>query len=125
MEKLKPDKQASNRLNNSNIAKEGEPYRWKPGVSGNPNGRPPNEMSITAQLRKILEEKNGQGYEIVAKSIYRTLKDLDEKHSASILKDAQDRLEGKAPDVLTITPDSKITFTVRYEDEEKETNVPT
>ncbi len=34
---------------------------WKPGESGNPNGRPPNENSITFWLKKLLNDPNGGG----------------------------------------------------------------
>lgn len=99
--------------------------KFKPGQSGNPKGRKPNELCITSILRKKLEENEGAGYEEIVESILSVLKNLDDRASASMLKDIMDRLEGKAPDVLTITPDSKITFNVRYEGEEKETEVPT
>ena len=29
---------------------------WIPGVSGNPNGRPPKDKTITGEIKKILEE---------------------------------------------------------------------
>jgi hypothetical protein len=35
-----------------------EAYRWKPGQSGNPGGRPRGE-SITAKLRRVLEQEHG------------------------------------------------------------------
>ena len=44
-----PDKQVKNT--------EGiEPYKWKPGQSGNPSGRPPLGTSLTELMRKFLEE---------------------------------------------------------------------
>jgi hypothetical protein len=32
---------------------------WKPGQSGNPRGRPKDEFSVTAELRKILRQPAG------------------------------------------------------------------
>jgi len=33
-----------------------EQYKWQPGQSGNPNGRPPNPLSLTNRLRQHLDE---------------------------------------------------------------------
>ncbi len=38
--------------NNPNLAKLGEPYRWKTGQSGNPSGRPKNHKSVAGLFRK-------------------------------------------------------------------------
>lgn len=34
-----------------------KPYQFKPGKSGNPNGRPKGAKSLTTQLKKMLEAK--------------------------------------------------------------------
>ena len=39
------------------IPKAMEKYKWKPGVSGNPNGRPPNPRVLSDTYREVLEYK--------------------------------------------------------------------
>jgi hypothetical protein len=41
--------------NNPNIAKDGKPYRWKKGQSGNPSGRPKSK-TLSDAYRSKLEE---------------------------------------------------------------------
>jgi len=45
MKKKVPDKQVKNR----------KPGTWPPGVSGNPAGRPPDDRSLAAALREIVD----------------------------------------------------------------------
>lgn len=52
----KPDKLVKRKLGNPNIVEAGKPYRWLPGQSGNPNGRPPNKKYLSEIARELLEE---------------------------------------------------------------------
>lgn len=104
----------------------GNTIGWQPGQSGNPDGSPKKGSSITMEQREMLTQVcpyDAKGRTWLEYLCDRGLIQIAEKPEA--MRDFKDRTEGKAPDVLTITPDSKITFNVRYEDEEKETNVPT
>lgn len=49
--KSKPKKSATKRKLPARLEK----HKWKPGQSGNPNGRPTNALSLTHLLRKHLE----------------------------------------------------------------------
>jgi len=42
------------RPGNPNLGKEGEPYRWKPGQSGNPKGRPKGQKTLAPIVRDVL-----------------------------------------------------------------------
>lgn len=79
-------------------------YQYKPGESGNPNGRPKGE-SITAKLRKILEEvsPDGRTYaDIIAKEIVNNILDqggnLKHGFNTPLLRELLERVEGKIPD---------------------------
>jgi hypothetical protein len=62
-------------------------YRWKPGHSGNPKGRP-RRRPITEQLEKIFED-NKQG-ELLAKSIGKWAR----KGSIGHVREIMDRVDG-------------------------------
>lgn len=104
----------------------GNPSSWQPGQSGNPAGSPKKGESITMEQREMLNQpcpydaKERTWLEYLCE---KGLIQISEKPEA--MRDFKDRTEGKAPDVLTITPDSKITFNVKYEGKESETDVPT
>jgi len=69
------------------------PYQWKPGQSGNPNGRPKGE-SLTAKLRRVLEtEHNGRAIaDLIAERIVKEA--LSGKFPFA--KELLDRLDGLA-----------------------------
>lgn len=74
----------------------GNPYAWRPGVSGNPNGRPKGSKAGSAALRKLarqfLDPKTGLCAEemIAAKLIAKAL-DGD----LGAIKEFYDRTEGR------------------------------
>lgn len=69
-------------------------YRWKPGQSGNPGGRPKGR-SITARLRALLEQEHG-GKQLADLVAERFLKDVLQGKLGH-LKEMLDRLEGPVP----------------------------
>ena len=66
---------------------------WKPGQSGNPKGRPVGSVSLTAALKRELQEHPENIDSIVAKWI-EGAKEGDSKARDTII----DRIEGKIPD---------------------------
>jgi len=47
-----------------------EPYKFKPGQSGNPSGRPKGSVSIRTEVRKLLQEAAKEGTaDTVAKAL--------------------------------------------------------
>ena len=68
---------------------------WKPGESGNPNGRPKNENSLSNLLRKELEETDPDtglaNKEVIAKALVR----LARGDNLAAIEKIFDRLEGK------------------------------
>ena len=66
---------------------------WQPGQSGNPKGRPVGSVSLTAALKRELQEHPENIDSIVAKWI-EGAKEGDSKARDTII----DRIEGKIPD---------------------------
>jgi hypothetical protein len=86
------------------------PYRWKPGQSGNPGGRPKND-SITSRLRRVLASEHN-GREIADLIAERLIKEaLSGKFP--FLKELLDRTEGAALERHRVTLSPLETFTDR------------
>ncbi len=98
------------------VAEGGNLIPFKPGVSGNPAGSPKHNLIITSQVRKILEADAGGGKtvaEIVAGVIVKKLReDEHSKGYATLLKDQQDRLEGKVTEQIAVTQKTTVRFIV-------------
>ncbi len=67
-----------------------DPYKYKPGESGNEGGRPKGK-SITAELRKLLDEG------VTAKELAKVLVAMS-KDDLAALKELIDRTDGKVID---------------------------
>lgn len=76
----------------------GAPYRWKPGQSGNPSGRP-KKKPITEIFEKILED--GGNIEDISKAVMETLKTKG-MAKVLLLDKMADRVEGKVKDELDV-----------------------
>ncbi|KKN64744.1 hypothetical protein LCGC14_0488760 [marine sediment metagenome] len=88
--------------NNSNL-KAGEPHRWKPGESGNPNGRPKN--SVTAMLKNASEEDR--------KAIADKVIELAKEGKIEAIREYIDRTDGKVPSELKVEGEILITPNMR------------
>lgn len=101
----KPDKQVNSRLAEARVE-----TQWKPGQSGNPAGRPKNELSITNLMRLKLDdvptEIMGQPY--TGEKMWRELIAEAALGGAALgqsayTKEILDRLEGRVTDKLDAT----------------------
>ena len=77
--------------------------KWKPGQSGNPGGRPKSEVSITAILRRMAEERRGKDARTraqeLADKIWETALSGDRMTSEYLV----DRLDGKAQESMALS----------------------
>lgn len=70
------------------------PYRYKPGQSGNPSGRPKND--VAREIAKAIFENNREGaYNALAKALM--------KGSAQVFKELADRAYGKVTEKHELT----------------------
>ena len=105
----KPDSSKADRI---------APYRWKPGESGNPAGRPPSEAALSDDLRSRLAEKvpGDKQHRTYAQKIACRLVEAALRGSVSAAALIADRVEGKPPQSLTGANGSPlIPTTVTYE----------
>ena len=84
------EEQRTNReKSNANLIK------YKPGESGNPGGKPAGK-SITAELRKMIDE--GNTAEEIAKVLIDLAKSIGTRGQVPAIKELLERTEGKVPD---------------------------
>ncbi len=93
-----PEKQGNKRLPNG---------RFPKGVSGNPNGRPKKKGSIIEILEQMIEEQAPGTDEtfktMIARNILLTILDRRDKNHVELLKEALNRLYGKAKESVEIS----------------------
>ena len=63
---------------------------WKPGQSGNPNGRPPKGLALTDVMREMLEKNPEIKQEILKKLLAGAA-----KGDLAFIKEVLDRIDGK------------------------------
>ena len=68
-----------------------EPYQWKPGQSGNPNGRPPNSRKLESYVSQVLDEEvNGvRRIEVLSRVI---VDEMINGRNTALTKSIMDRL---------------------------------
>lgn len=87
--------------------------RWKPGQSGNPNGRPPKAKSLTDLLRNRVAAKGPDGkpnMEAITDKVMQ-LALAGERWAVELI---YDRLEGKPAQALELTGDEAKPVIFRY-----------
>ena len=103
---LSQEQRTSRAISNANL----KPYQ--PGESGNPGGRQKGE-SITAQLRKLLNETDREGKsnaEKIAELLIREAQKPNSRHLAALIKEILDRTEGKVLDTHKIEGDVPVSI---------------
>ena len=93
-------------------------HRWRPGQSGNPAGKTPGTLSLTAHLRRILQEpgktRATMGEELMAAMVKAAKTTRGARHLALIL----DRIEGPVERQVRHSGDvAGITVRVVHDDE--------
>lgn len=63
---------------------------WKPGQSGNPNGRPPKGLALTDVMRQMLEEKPE-----IKKALMSKLFEMALQGDLPAIREVLDRIEGR------------------------------
>ncbi len=95
-------------MEETNEKKERE-YNFKPGVSGNPKGRPKGALSIVAELRKRLADYPMGEHGIRGARTYlevltdRIMQKAVDEGDTSIMKDLIDRIDGKPQQNVDVT----------------------
>ena len=79
-----------------------KPYAWKPGQSGNPNGRPPGPTATTV-LREMLEANDGEKLREIAK----VLLSLAMTGDIKAIREVLDRAYGKPVQAISIKPQTE------------------
>ena len=88
------------------MAKRGNPD-WKPGVSGNPNGRPPKENSLNNLLRERLEDTDPDQERPNKDIIADALVTLAKQGNLAAIERVWDRVEGKPHQSMDVTSNVK------------------
>ena len=115
------DKQADNRGKHPNSLKNlerGKDTQWKPGQSGNPNGRPPKELSLISLIKEELEQI-AEGDKTEAQLVARAIVQAARKAKVEIIKELLDRIDGPVKKKLEVGDEGEITFIVKYENPDK------
>jgi hypothetical protein len=79
-----------------------KPIPWKPGQSGNPNGRPKSKP-ITDAIKALLDKDDGKALNAIAAVAVREALGGNYRYTKEIL----DRVEGKALEMLDVTTDGQ------------------
>lgn len=89
-------------------------FQFKPGVSGNPGGRPKSKRMTAAYIRYLeQEDPNGEtGADLIAQAICDRAKSGDVR-AASLIAD---RTEGKPPQAIKIEDERRTTSVERVEE---------
>ena len=90
-----------------------KPWEWKPGQSGNPNGRPKDQFSFMGILRSALAEENRSGKSVGERIIARYIK-LALAGNGQALEALVARIDGKPAQSLTLKGDSAEPLHVRH-----------
>ena len=90
-----------------------KPWEWKPGQSGNPNGRPKDQFSFMGILRSALAEKNKSGKSVGERIVRRYIK-LALGGNQQAAEALMARIDGKPAQSLTLKGDSDAPLHVRH-----------
>lgn len=81
---------------------------WKPGESGNPNGRPPAEDSLSNLIREELEKVDPDTGLTPKKVIAQLLVKLAQEGDKSAIDRVLDRTEGKPKQSMDVTSNVRL-----------------
>lgn len=89
------------KTNEKQLEKQQPTHLWKPGQSGNPNGRPKRGNTMADLLRKCLEAE-GKNKLTAKQEIIEKLLDLAKNGDMVAIKTILERIDGKAIDKMEI-----------------------
>ena len=89
------------------FAKAGEPYRWKPGTSPNPQGRPKKKSVLISEAVKFrltqVEPTTGLTYaELIGNAVTEVAADTSNRNIVAAVKEVREMSEGLLPQDLNI-----------------------
>ena len=90
-----------------------EPYRFKPGMSGNPRGRPPAEFSFTSVLRSKMAERPQLVERLIALA-----ESEDEQVALRALLGIANRLDGLPHQSVAVDHSGEVDVNLRWADEQ-------
>ena len=90
-----------------------KPWEWKPGQSGNPNGRPKDQFSFMGILRSALAEENKSGHSVGERIVMRYI-NLALQGNQQAAEALMARIDGKPAQSLTLKGDSDAPLHVRH-----------
>ncbi|KKN33642.1 hypothetical protein LCGC14_0801810 [marine sediment metagenome] len=97
----------------NNLIDRVKPYQWKPGQSGNPNGRPPNVKYISEGLREYLEAHPDELKKMIAAAVKKSM-----AGDIQAFREVADRTEGKVTETHKF--EGEIPVSIRYKLKEEE-----
>lgn len=114
-----PVKQGKNREKRTKVGKCSPPKetKWKPGESGNPKGRPPNEQALTPRLREEMDAQPPPAvrrrYGLPDNSTWQDAQVLAllvnaARGNATAIRELWDRLDGKLTERIELTDDQQV-----------------
>jgi len=90
--------------------------QWKPGTSGNPNGKPPGSLSLIALLKSELREKikssTGEEMEIARALMKKLVRHALSEEDIRGIKEILDRVEGKSREQIDIEGGAEFTLNI-------------
>lgn len=116
----------SEKNNTKQVKNTGKPHRWKPGESGNPNGRPKKDVNLTSLMKELLPEKaeyiapgstpdDKTWRQVIIKALFVKAAKGDIKAIELVLE----RTEGKITQPIGGDEDKPIVLKVVYDDRDK------
>lgn len=87
--------------------KQNKPWQFQPGVSGNPAGKPKGVRHMSTLLEEAIRKVANGDDEPADRLIVRKMIDKAKAGEDRTIEHIFDRLEGKAPQEITITPDTE------------------
>lgn len=114
-----PDKQGRYTKAQDDAIERIKPWRFRPGVSGNPKGRPPGSGRLLKRIIDRLDADDGKLADLAIDKFFDLVFDADDGTATKMMKDLVDRIEGTAIKRREITLKSESKLVV-LEDEPEE-----
>ena len=87
---------------------------WKPGQSGNPNGRPPRAWTMSTLIEEALEEVEAQSGKSFKSLVAKRLAHMAVGGDIQAIKEINDRIDGKPKQSIDIEGSIHQTNVIQY-----------